>query len=171
MSAACDETRKGEVRCGRGAEAQPQGDRGHILFQERRRRDSSLPQLSCSAAQRSGSPTNVVSESRKRVRVATAKQRFDQAVETAVAPFAQMHAQARRFINGIKSHPGQPPRNVFRARSTSRFLPGPRISKSRYRSRMTAPESISALMLSSRMTELPSISPPSLSPEKPEARK
>ena len=48
------------------------------------------------------------SESRKRVRVATAKQRFDRAVETAVAPFAQMHTQARRFINGIKSHPGQP---------------------------------------------------------------
>ena len=52
MSAAWDETRKGEVRCGRGAEAQPHGERGHILLQARRRRDSSLPQLSCSAAQR-----------------------------------------------------------------------------------------------------------------------
>ena len=52
VSAASDETRKGEVRYGRGAEAKPQGERGHILLQERRRRDSSLPQLSCSAAQR-----------------------------------------------------------------------------------------------------------------------
>ena len=52
VSAASDETRKGEVRYGRGAEAKPQGERGHILLQEHRRRDSSLPQLSCSAAQR-----------------------------------------------------------------------------------------------------------------------
>ena len=56
VSAACDETRKSEVRCGRGAEAKPQGDRGHILLQSRRRRDSSLPQLSCSAAERPSIP-------------------------------------------------------------------------------------------------------------------